>query len=124
MKNISSAALSYDEMTVLNNVGINVSLKDAMNSVLTQVVITRDKTVKVLLLDLNAKLKQMTEEEWEDMQRSMPFEIAYMNEDHYDDPVDWNDEDMAKFDIMTEQMEKEGGVSLHGGEQQKKQKRL
>ncbi len=124
MKNISSAALSYDEMTVLNNVGINVSLKDAMNSVLTQVVITRDKTVKVLLLDLNAKLKQMTEEEWEDMQRSMPFEIAYMNEDHYDDPVDWNDEDMAKFDIMTEQMEKEGGVPLHGGEQQKKQKRL
>ena len=120
MKNISSAALSYDEMTVLNNVGINVSLKDAMNSVLTQVVITRDKTVKVLLLDLNAKLKQMTEEEWEDMQRSMPFEIAYMNEDHYDDPVDWNDEDMAKFDIMTEQMEKEGGVPLHGGEQQKK----
>ena len=124
MKNISSAALSYDEMTVLNNVGINVSLKDAMNSVLTQVVITRDKTVKVLLLDLNAKLKQMTEEEWEDMQRSMPFEIAYMNEDHYDDPVDWNDEDMAKFDIMTEQMEKEGGVPVHGGEQQKKQKRL
>ncbi len=111
MKNAVSTSFSYDEMIVLNNVGINVSLKDAMNSVLTQVVITRDKTVKVLLLDLNTKLRQMSEEEWEDMQKSMPFEIAYMNEDHYDDPMDLNDEDMAKFDKIIEDMEKEGSSS-------------
>ena len=108
MKNIFSAALSYDEMILLNNVGINVSLKDAMNSVLTQVVITRDKTVKVLLLDLNAKLKQMTEEEWQDMQKFMPFEIPYLNEDLYDDLMDQNDEEAARFDKMIEEMEKEG----------------
>lgn len=107
MFNRCTAAFSYDEMNVLNNIGINVSLKDAMNSVLTQVVITRDKKVKMILLELNSKLRQLTDEEWEEIQQYLPFEMPYMNEDLNDDLTDMSGKDTAKFERIIEEMEAE-----------------
>lgn len=101
---------SYDEKLALNSIGLYKSLKDCINLLLIQSKATQSEEIKKLYTGIHLKLKQINESEWQEMQKTMPFNTPY---DFYNEEVEqeyaqyeeWNDEDYNEFLGMIDELE-------------------
>lgn len=101
---------SYDEKLALNSIGLYKSLKDCINLLLIQSKATQSEEIKKLYTEIHLKLKQINESEWQEMQKTMPFNTPY---DFYNEEVEqeyaqyeeWNDEDYNEFLGMIDELE-------------------
>ena len=101
---------NYDEKLALNSCGLYKSLKECINSVLIHSKATQDKEVKELYVSLHKKLKALTETEWQEIQKFMPFNVPYgfydeEAEQEYTEYTDFSDEDYKEFLSMIDELE-------------------
>lgn len=102
---------NYDEKLILNNIGLYKSLKDCINLVLIQLSATQDDDVKGMYRWLHTKLITLSENEWEEMQKYMPFGTPYgfyddEEEQEYIQTREWKESDVEDFKEMIADLEK------------------
>lgn len=100
----------YDEELILNQIGMYRSLEDCIGTVKIQIEAALDDDVRNLLEMLHYKLNRLSQSEWEEIQKHMPFSTPYGfydEEEEHTEHEPWTDEDMEKFKKIIEHMEQE-----------------
>lgn len=119
---------SYDEKLVLNSIGLYKSLKDCISLVLIQSKATQDDEIKELYMWLHKKLKTLSDAEWQEIQKSMPFEVPY---DFYDEEAEqeyaeyeeYTDKDYNEFISMIDELKAKSDEMEKKKEQADKEKK-
>lgn len=100
-----------DEKLVVNSIGIYKSRAECIDILKFNIDITDDSYIKSLCEELLFTFMRITEEEWDELQKHMPFWAPFGGDDDEElEPVEhepWTEEDMEEFKKIIEIMENE-----------------
>ena len=77
-----------DEKLVLNRMGIGISRKEFVTQAGFSEQVTEDADCKALMHIVMAKIDGLTDEEWEDLQKYLPFDVPFDDEDSLQEEFD------------------------------------
>lgn len=114
----SNMYFNNDEMLLLNQIALDKSKSETMNSIMIALAGTNvlNEETKELLRGIYLKFQnEISVNVWENIQKQMPFDIPYNTNDFeleeeytYDETEDWTEEDIAEFKEMIRLAEEKG----------------
>lgn len=71
-----------EERVILNHNAIGISREACCEQLAFNMAVTSDNDCVQLLQALYAKVRDLSDEEWEDLQKYLPFEVSFSDEDN------------------------------------------